>query len=488
MSTYLGIDVGTSSVKSILVDQSQRIVGSASQTLTVSRKQPLWSEQDAEHWCEATAYTLDALRASEPAALAGVSAIGLSGQMHGATLLDGSDKPLRPAILWNDGRAKDECEQFEAACPRSREISGNLAMPGFTAPKLLWIQNNEPQIFDAIRKVLLPKDYVRLWLSGEYISDLSDASGTLWLDVGARSWSEDLLAATGLGIEHMPTLVEGSQSGGRLRAKLAERWGIKGRPLIAGGAGDNAASACGIGAVSPGKAFISLGTSGVIFVTNDRFSPNTKSAVHAFCHAIPETWHQMGVILSAAACFDWLSGVIGCKVSELFEDLTRSIGQTETPLFLPYLSGERTPHNDMETRGAFFNLDHTTDRTEMTRAVAEGIGFAFRDCTQALADVGTRFDSLIAVGGGARSHAWLQILADTLNKRIDLPKQGESGAAFGAARLAILADGGGDPSDVCTPPPISEVFEPDPTAIEDHLHKWRRYRALYPALKEALAA
>ena len=488
MTTYLGIDIGTSSVKSILIDSEQKVVGSATQKLTVSRKQPLWSEQDPDQWCEAVNRTLDELSAAEPAALANVSGIGLSGQMHGATLLDEKDKPLRPAILWNDGRAKSECEQFESICPRSREISGNLAMPGFTAPKLLWVCNNEREIFDATRKVLLPKDYVRLWLSGEHVSDLSDAAGTLWLDVGGRRWSKELLDATGLGVEHMPSLVEGSEPSGQLRADLAQRWGIKGPTLIAGGAGDNAASACGIGAVSPGSAFISLGTSGVVFVTNDRFSPNTQGAVHAFCHAIPQTWHQMGVILSAAVCFDWLATVTGCQVSDLFEDLGQGIDHKATPLFLPYLSGERTPHNDMDTRGAFVNLDHTTGRPELAHAVAEGVGFAFRDCIQALADVGTHFDSLVAVGGGARSNAWLQILADTLNKRIELPARGESGAAYGAARLAMVADSGDNPIDICTPPPIKHVFEPDNMMADHYLQSWARYRALYPALKEALAA
>jgi xylulokinase len=482
---YLGIDIGTSSVKSVLIDHKQRIVGSASETLTVSRPQPTWSEQDPEDWCRAAAKTLDELRANKSLHMARVASIGLSGQMHGATLLDKKDQPIRPAILWNDGRADLECEQLESICTRSREISGNIAMPGFTAPKLLWVKNNEARKFAAVRKVLLPKDYVRWWLSGDYISDMSDAAGTLWLDVAARAWSEEMLAATGLGVEHMPRLVEGTEPAGELRADLARRWGMKTPPRIAGGASDNAASACGIGAVNPGCAFLSLGTSGVVFVTNDGFSPNTDGAVHAFCHALPDTWHQMGVVLSAAVCFDWLAAIIGCPVSDLYADLEQGGGSGDV-LFLPYLSGERTPHNDAGARGAFVNLVQGTGRSDLSRALAEGVAFACRDCVKSLSDAGTEFNSLVAVGGGARSKPWLQILADILDKRIEIPAQGETGAAFGAARLAMIADSGDEPGSICRPPPIIDVFEPEPATVHSHQQNWARYRALYPALKEAL--
>ncbi|MCB1493122.1 MAG: xylulokinase, partial [Rhodobiaceae bacterium] len=308
---YLGIDIGTSSVKAVLLDESQALVASASAALEVSRPKAGWSEQAPDDWWAATLKAVDEIRAGHAAALASVRGIGLSGQMHGATLLDAADRPLRPAILWNDGRSGAECAEMEAACPELRSIAGNIAMPGFTAPKLLWVKKHEPETFEKVAKVLLPKDYVRLHLTGDHVSDMSDSAGTLWLDVAKRDWSDTLLSATDLTRANMPALVEGSQSSGTLRKDLCERWGIAEAPAVAGGGGDNAASACGIGAVRPGAAFASLGTSGVLFVSNARFSPNTDNAVHAFCHAVPDTWHQMGVILSAADSLEWLSRMTG---------------------------------------------------------------------------------------------------------------------------------------------------------------------------------
>src|SRR5690349_1787688 len=343
---FLGIDIGTTSVKTVLIDDRQAVLASASAGLTVSRPQPGWSEQDPADWWRAVLETLDGLADRHKAEMAKVVGIGLAGQMHGATLLGGKDEVLRPAILWNDGRAAAECADIEIACPEARRITGNVAMPGFTAPKLLWVRKHEPRIFEAIRKVLLPKDYVRLRLTGEYLSDMSDAAGTYWLDVAGRCWSETLLSATSLTRAEMPGLVEGSAAGGHLTAELARRWGMTTPPVVAGGGGDNAAAACGIGAVRPGAAFLSLGTSGVLFVATSRFLPNTEGAVHAFCHAIPQSWHQMGVILSATDSLNWLARLFETAPEALVASLGDRLEGPSSVLFLPYLSGERTPHND----------------------------------------------------------------------------------------------------------------------------------------------
>ena len=304
---YLGIDVGTSGVKVVLVDDAQRVVDQETAPLRVSRPRPLWSEQDPEDWWRATEAAVAALKDRQASALSGVRGIGLSGQMHGATLLDGKDRPLRPAILWNDGRSGAECAELEGRVPASRSITGNIAMPGFTAPKLLWVARHEPEIFAQVAKVLLPKDYVRLRMTGRHASDMSDAAGTLWLDVGARAWSEEMLAGTDLALRHMPELFEGSEATATLVPDVAARWGVPPDARVAGGGGDNAAGAVGTGVIAPGNAFLSLGTSGVIFAASDGFRPNPDQAVHAFCHALPGTWHQMSVILSAAACLSWVT-------------------------------------------------------------------------------------------------------------------------------------------------------------------------------------
>jgi xylulokinase len=478
---YIGIDIGTSSVKAVLFDGAQTLLAQASAPLTVQRPHPGWSEQDPETWWAAVENAIDALAAER--SLDGLRGIGLSGHMHGAVCLDHDDHVLRPAILWNDGRAAAECVAMEAAEPRLREIAGNIAMPGFTAPKILWLKHHEPEIYARIDTVLLPKDYVRFRLTGHHVSDMSDAAGTLWLDVAARDWSDDLLEATGLTRAHMPRLVEGSEPSGELRPELAARWGIKGTVVVAGGAGDNAAAACGVGVVTPGSAFVSLGTSGVLFVSNAAFSPNTKGAVHAFCHAIPETWHQMGVILSASDSLEWLSRITGQRPAEL----AGALGHIDRPsdiTFLPYLSGERTPHNDANARGAFVGLSQSHGPADMTQAVMEGVAFAFADCQAALGAAGTDFQSALAVGGGARSKTWLSIIANVLNRPLEIPADADVGGALGAARLAICAAEGTNPLCVCATPAIASVIEPDPSAVARYAAAYARYRALYPAIKE----
>ena len=486
---FVGIDIGTTSVKSVLMAEDGTLHASASFPVAVSRPRAGWSEQDPEHWWSAVCDTLDALAAAEPRLMAAVTGIGLSGHMHGATLLGEGDAVLRPAILWNDGRAAVECAELEAACPEARAISGNIVMPGFTAPKLAWVRKHEPDIFARVRKVLLPKDYVRLRLTGTYASDMSDAAGTCWLDVGARRWSDALLAATGLDRSQMPELFEGTEATARLREPLRARFGMDRAPVVAGGAGDNAASACGIGAVTPGSAFLSLGTSGVLFVSNARFSPNTAGAVHAFCHALPDTWHQMGVILSATDSLNWFSRLVGTPAPELTAALGERVAKPSPALFMPYLSGERTPHNDAGARGGFLGLDQTSSRQDLTQAVLEGVAFAFRDCLRVLGDAGTAVERAFAVGGGANSPVWLSIMASVLDRPLDVSAAADVGAAYGAARLGqAAATEARDPAALMPPPAVLRTVEPDPALAAAYAERYARYRALYPVSAHAAEA
>lgn len=481
---YLGLDLGTSGVKALLIDGEQRIIASANGALDVSRPHSGWSEQDPAQWIRATEEAVGALKASHPAEFSAVKGIGLSGQMHGATLINASGAVLRPCILWNDTRSYREAAALDAH-PRFREITGNIVFPGFTAPKLAWVKANEPELFARVAKVLLPKDYLRLWLTGETISEMSDSAGTAWLDVANRKWSSDLLAATDLDERHMPSLVEGTEVGGTLRAELAAGWGISGSVVVAGGAGDNAASACGMGTVKPGAAFVSLGTSGVLFASNAAYLPNASSAVHTFCHALPDTWHQMGVILSATDSLNWLSRITGKKAAELTQPLGETLRAPTGVTFLPYLSGERTPHNDALIRGVFSGLEQETGAMEMTQAVLEGVAFAFRDSLEALRVAGTELTRVTAIGGGSRSHYWLKAIATALGVPVDIPADGDFGAAFGAARLGLIAATGADPLDVCAPPATDATIEPDAALRPAFAEAYQRYRSLYPALKAA---
>ena len=479
---YLGIDLGTSGVKALLIDDAQNPVASATSSLEVSRPHEGWSEQDPDSWVAATENVLDALKLSHPKELAAVRGIGLSGQMHGATLLDESGTVLRPCILWNDTRSHAEAAVLDAN-PLFRKLTGNIVFPGFTAPKMAWVNSFEPEISRKVRKVLLPKDFLRSWLIGSFTSEMSDAAGTAWLDVGRRAWSRELLAATNMDESYMPDLVEGTQVSGQLRAQIAARWGMSANVVVAGGAGDNAASACGMGVVREGQAFVSLGTSGVLFAANASYLPNPQSAVHTFCHALPNAWHQMGVILSATDSLNWLASITGKSAHELTAELDETLMAPGSVTFLPYLAGERTPHNDSAIRGVFDGLSHQTDRKALTQAVLEGVAFAFRDSLEALRSAGTELSRVVAVGGGSRSTYWLKTIATALQMPVDVPADGDFGAAFGAARLGLIAAENADPFDVCTPPEIAQSIDPETKlgpAFED---AYRRYRALYPAIK-----
>ena len=488
---YLGLDLGTSELKALLLADDHGVVAVARAALTVQRPQPLWSEQAPADWWAAVESVMNELAHAQPDALAQVRGIGLSGQMHGAVLLDANHAVLRPAILWNDGRSGAACAALSAAVPQLAQITGNLAMPGFTAPKLWWVREHEPEVFGGIARVLLPKDWLRLRLTGEAVTDCSDASGTLWLDVGARRWSGEMLAACGLTEAQMPRLVEGSEVSASLRPELARRWGLRADLPVAGGGGDNAASAVGMGAVEPGQGFVSLGTSGVIFRTTERFMPNSQQALHAFCHALPGRWHQMSVMLSAASAVSWATRTLGfadeAALLRAAESLTDARRDT-APMFLPYLSGERSPHNDPLAQGVLFGLTHGHDAAALAYAVVEGVSFGLLDGYRSFGPPSSEpVQALSLVGGGARSAFWAQLLATLLDVPLLTHQGGEAGGALGAARLAWLA-GGGERTRVCVAPPVARRFDPDPLVRQRLAPRGARFRRLYPALREQFVA
>ena len=479
---YLGIDLGTSGVKALMIDASQKVLASAEAPLSVSRPHSGWSEQDPADWITATKKALGSLKSSHGKELSAVTGIGLSGQMHGATLLDDRHEVLRPCMLWNDTRSHAEAADLDAD-PQFRKVSGNIVFPGFTAPKVEWVRRNEPETFAKTEKILLPKDYLRLWLTGETVSEMSDASGTSWLDVGNRDWSDTLLAACHLDRSFMPSLVEGNAASANLRRELVQEFGTADEVVVAGGAGDNAASAVGMGTVNPDDAFVSLGTSGVVFAATDSYRPLPESAVHAFCHALPGMWHQMGVILSATDALNWYANLVGEKAGELAAALPEKLDAPSGVIFLPYLSGERTPHNDAAIRGAFIGLEHASDRTAVTRSVLEGVSFALRDNLEALKKAGTQLREITAVGGGSRSRYWLEMIATVLELPVRVPKDGDFGAAFGAARLGMMAAGETDWKSVCIPPETDFVIEPDQELATPYTQAHDRFRKFYEQIK-----
>ncbi|HGO5815869.1 TPA: xylulokinase [Mannheimia haemolytica] len=478
---YIGIDLGTSGVKVVLLDENQHIIAVTQKSLPIFRPHPLWSEQNPQDWWNATNEAMLELSATQD--LQAVKAIGLTGQMHGATLLDNADNVLSPAILWNDGRSFAECEELEQLVPNSREITGNLMMPGFTAPKLRWVDKHQPDIAEKVSKVLLPKDYLRLLMSGEYASDMSDASGTMWLDVGKRNWNKSLLNACGLDIENMPKLFEGNQITGYLRPTLAEQWKMKSVPIVAGG-GDNAAGAIGIGLYQTGQAMLSLGTSGVYFVVSDKFHANPQKAVHSFCHALPDRWHLMSVILSAASAVDWAVKSLGLKdVSTLFQQVEASQTASDV-IFLPYLSGERTPHNDPYAKGVFWGLSHNDNQITMAKAVIEGVSFALAEGIEVLHETGVIADNIALIGGGAKSAYWRQLLADISGKTFEYRTGGDVGPALGAAKLAQIAlNPNQDIASFCQPLPLEQVYQPNPARYAEYQEKRRKFAELYRRLK-----
>lgn len=483
---YIGIDLGTSGVKVLLLNEEQQILATAQQAIAISRPQPLWSEQAPQDWWEAVDRAMLALAAQQD--LSAVKAIGLTGQMHGATLLDAEDNVLCPAILWNDGRSALECVELESAVKNSREITGNLMMPGFTAPKLKWVAKHRTDIFSQVAKVLLPKDYLRLLMTGEYASDMSDASGTMWLDVAKRCWNKELLAACELDDKVMPALFEGNQITGYLRPHLAAHWKMPVVPVVAGG-GDNAAGAIGIGLYQSGQGMLSLGTSGVYFVVTDHFTANPHKAVHSFCHALPERWHLMSVILSAASAVDWAKNALGFQdVLGLFQQVEQHDKATNLDseaIFLPYLSGERTPHNNPYAKGMFWGLTHNDNGITMAKAVIEGVSFALAEGMDVLHQTGVEAKSIALIGGGAKSAYWRQLLSDVSGKTLEYRTGGDVGPALGAAKLAQIAlHPTQDIAQFCQPLPLEAVYHPNLQRYEFYQQKREKFTALYQRIRE----
>jgi xylulokinase len=479
---FIGLDLGTSGVRALLVRENGEVVDSAEFATRVSHPHPGWSEQDPADWIAACRATFGQLGDANPVEIAQLRGISLSGQMHGATLIDANGEVLRPCMLWNDTRSYEQAARLDAN-PAFREVSGNIVFPGFTAPKVLWVAETEPEIFAKIAKVLLPKDYLSFWLTGNAVSDMSDSAGTAWMDVGGRDWSDTLLELSGMRRDQMPDLTEGTGVAGKVRVGLAAELGLPDGVTVIAGGGDNAVAACGVGALCEGDGFVSLGTSGVLLAARDGFSASPETAVHTFCHAIPNAWYQMGVILAATDSLNWLSGIVGQSPAELTGELGDRVGDPGTLQFLPYLSGERTPHNDSAIRGAFTGLDISTNRHDMTRAVLEGVGFALRDNLEALKSTGADLSRVLAIGGGAQSRYWIELIATILNLPVDLPEQGEFGAALGAARLAICGVTGASPVDVMTKPKIAETIHPRADLIAAYDTSYRKFAALYPALQ-----
>ena len=479
---FLGLDIGTSAVKAVLLETSGNVVATASASLTFSSPQPGWSEQRPDQWWDAVEKCATQLRRGHGNAWSAVQAIGLSGQMHGAVLLDANKTPLRPAILWNDGRSDMECNEMAERLPEIGQLSGVPPMPGFTAPKLLWLSKHEPDIHAKIAHILLPKDCIRLKLTDELATDMADAAGTMWLDQEKRKWSDTLCDVSATKRNWLPECLEGTAISGELTRSAGGDLGLKpGIPVAAGG-GDAAAGAMGIGAIEHGDAFISLGTSGQLFVANDSYRPNSATAIHAYAHCVPDRWFQMAAMLNGASPMSWFAGMVGADIGALLAE-AETDDADRVPLFLPYLTGERTPHNDAKIRGTFYGLEPSTTRGQMMRAVVDAIAYSFCDARDALAAAGTVIEQPAAIGGGARSDFVLQTMADALGFAVTRYTDAETGPALGAARLAAVACGAQSLSQIALKPETDRIFEPNDAIASNHSDRLARYRGLYRALK-----
>lgn len=473
--SFLGLDLGTSGLKALLTDADGRVIGHAEHGYPVAHPQEGWCEQDPAHWIAALDALVAELRDAHPE-FTELRGIGVSGQMHGATLLDRNGAVLRPCILWNDTRSHAQAAALDAD-PAFRGISGNIVFPGFTAPKLVWLRDHEPEIFAQVARVLLPAAYLNFHLTGEHVGDMSDASGTAWFDVAARQWSDTLLTRSGMGAEQMPRLVEGCAPAGQLRGELARDWGLRHPVTVAGGAGDNAAAACGLGLLDAGAGSVSLGSSGVVMVARDGCAPAPESAVHTFCHALPGRWCQMGVMLAAADNLNWLGRLLSAPPRTLIAELGADIRPPGTLRYLPYLAGERTPHNAPRLRAGFAGISARTTRADMTRSVLEGICFGLRDNLDALRACGAAPEALYATGGGAASDHWLALLATVLDLPLLVPEGAGHGAALGAARLARIAVTGAPPAAVITPPRVLREVQPVTPLVPEFDHAFGAFRA-----------
>jgi len=484
LSIFIGVDIGTSSVKAIMVDETEALLASASEPLATQNPQELWSEQDPLAWWQAVERVLARLREEAPNAWHGVRALGLSGQMHGAVLLDAQGRLIRPAILWNDGRAGVETQILNRAVPGLGEIAGVPAMVGFTAPKLIWLARHEPENFRRIARILLPKDYIRLRMTGSHATDMTDASGTLWLDVARRRWSDAIIAASGISIDQLPPLAEGADLAGILQSDIARSWGLAGDVAVAIGTGDTAAAAIGLGAIADGDGFISLGTSAQYFVAADRHRPHPETYVHAFAHALPDRWFQTAAILNGAGLLGWVSRLLGAPIETLLAEAEAAYAGPSSLTALPYLAGERTPHNDPEAKGVIYGLTPGATRADIVQAALEAVAFALADGQDALAKAETFATHLAVTGGGARSLFWMRILANVLDRPLIVHGGSAFGPALGAARLARLALTKEPPESVCRRPSGGIAVEPEEHLVSAYREKRKSFRLLYAALRD----
>ena len=480
--TFLGVDCGTSALKAVLVDEQEKILGASAESYFPSHPRPLWSEQNPDDWRAAMFDALAALARQAPAAMREVAAIGFSGQMHSAVLIDAADRPLRPAILHNDARAYREARELAERHPALANVTGVRPMPGFTAPKLVWLRRHEPEIFARIRCVLLPKDYLRLCLTGEKRTDMSDAAGTWWLDEARRRWSAEALEASGVDIALMPPLAEGSDAVGFLRDEIADRFGLPRHVVVAAGGGDAAVGAVGIGAVRPGAAFVSLGTAAQLIVASDAYRAAPERLVHSFAHALPRRWYRMAAMLNGAGALAFAARLFGASADELEREAALDYRGPGETLCLPYLSGERTPHDDPHARGVYFGLTDLTSRADIARATMEGVAFTLADARDCVESGAGPIGEVGLTGGGAKSALWTRMIAAALDRTVVRYRGAETGPAFGAARLARLAKTGEAPEALCKAPPVADRTDPDPALVAAFRPRIARFRSLYRAL------
>ncbi|MHB1120277.1 MAG: xylulokinase [Bellilinea sp.] len=491
MNYFMGIDVSTTGSKALLIDSSGSVVAAASSPHTLSTPRPLWSEQDPHEWWLATVNSIRTVLGKTGIAPDAITAVGLTGQMHGLVLLDDSGNVLRPAILWNDQRTQTQCDEIHARIGRERfiQLSGNLALTGFTAPKILWVAQNEPEIYARSRHVLLPKDYIRYRLTGEFAMDKADGSGTVLFDLQKRGWSEEILSALNIPGEWMPPTFEGPEFTGAVSTSAAAETGLAAGTHVAAGGGDQAAQAVGVGAVEPGIIGLTVGTSGVVFAATPTAMVEPEGLLHAFCHAVPGMWHLMGVMLSAAGSLQWYRDTLAPDLSfdALLKEAETVPAGSEGLLFLPYLSGERTPYPDPQARGAFIGLTIRHTRGHMTRAVLEGVAFGLKDGLKLIQNAGLeRITQVRASGGGTKGALWRQILASVLESKLVTVNTAE-GAAFGAALLAGVGAGvWPDVRSACRETiKITGQTLPDAKDAKRYQQTYSLYRELYPALKDS---
>ena len=491
MTHFLGLDISTTATKAVLVDRDGTVTAVASSPHTMLTPRPLWSEQDPAEWWQAAVASIRSVLETSGVRAEAIEAVGLTGQMHGLVLLDEGGDVLRPAILWNDQRTQSQCDDIHRRVGREKfiQITGNLALTGFTAPKILWVRENEPQVYARARHVLLPKDYVRFRLTGHYAMDKADGAGTVLFDLKSRDWSPALLDLLNIDAAWMPRTFEGPESTGKVSAQAASLTGLRpGTPVVAGG-GDQAAQAIGVGAVEPGIVALTVGTSGVVFATTPSALIEPEGRLHSFCHAVPGLWHLMGVMLSAAGSLQWYRDTLAGNVS--FDDLLREAESapagSEGLQFLPYLSGERTPHADPLARGAFVGLTVRHGRAHMTRALLEGVSFGLKDIFALVQSAGLgEITQVRASGGGARSAFWRQILASSLETELVTVNTTE-GAAYGAALLAGVGAGAwADVRSACKATlKITARTTPDASQVEAYRRSYPVFKQLYPALKSS---